>query len=330
MLPKPTPNKSKRTVEEAPKKDEIIALFELIEEKPWHAAGAVLFVAICFFAGLIYRSQAETRAERTSAELMSAIEKENPTEKVASLEEVAKKKSFVQAEALYRLGEAAFENKDYTKAQEAFERVRKEFSKSPFAPDAVEGLGFVYESLDPPDFDRARASYEQVMNDWPDSFAATRQFVNLGRCYEKQGNFNDAIAAYRSQLAMAPASSAAKSAQDALDRLRLQKPELFKDEKTENTSETPESIDKSVETPSAQPGETKEPETSQPAAQEVNQEEKADNEVPKDGALPQLELTLPSEEKASTSGSDVPDSTLALPQQAPVPEEKTSSAGDMK
>lgn len=330
MLPKPTSNKSKRTIEEAPKKDEIIALLELIEEKPWHAAGAVLFVALCFFAGLVYRSQAETRAQRVSAELMSAIEKDDPVEQIASLEGIAKKKSPVQAEALYRLGEAAFKNKDYTKAQEAFEQVRKQFSKSPFAPEAVEGLGFVYESLDPPDYEKARASYEQVMNDWPDSFAATRQFLNLGRCYEKQGNFNDAIAAYRSQLAMAPATSAAKAAQEALDRLRLQKPELFKDEKTDSTSETPQSSGESGEPSQAQPSETNSSELSQPTAQEQNREEQAGNEVQNEETLPKLELTLPSEEKASPVDSDVSESSLALPQQAPAAERETPPAGNTK
>ncbi len=259
MLPKPVKQKSKPVLEESPKKDEIIALLDLVQEKPWHAAGAVLFIVVCIFAGLIYRSQTHARAQREAGELLAAVEKEKPEEQVPLLSAFVEKNPSLQAEALYRLGEAAFAQKDYGKAREAFERVQRDFRKSPFAPDATEGLGNVYESLDPPDYENARKAYEQVMNEWPDSYAASRQYFNLGRCYEREGRLTDAIAAYKSQLTFAPASGAAKKAQDALDRLRLTNPDLFADEtkietvspltEQEGVASPPEQVPSSEESP---------------------------------------------------------------------------------
>lgn len=230
MLPKPVPKKQKTVSAEPEKKDELILLYNLIQEKPWHAAITVAFIILCLFAGLMYRSQAQMRAQHSAAQLMAALEKTEPEEQVQALESLIESGTPLLAEALYRLGEAAYQAQDYARAKHAFERVRDEFPKSPFAPDAVEGLGFLFESQDPPDYESARAAYEKIMNDWPDSFAATRQFLNFGRCHERLGNYNDAIAAYRSQIAVAPNLSAATHAQEALNRLRLEKPELFAEE----------------------------------------------------------------------------------------------------
>ena len=96
---------------------------------------------------------------------------------------------------------------------------------SPFVPDAVEGLGAIAENA--AQYDKAIASYKEIIEKWPTSFAKRRQQLNIARCQEAAGNLKDAVPAYKAQADEFPGSSFEKDAKTALDRLRASNPDLF-------------------------------------------------------------------------------------------------------
>ena len=77
------------------------------------------------------------------------------------------------------------------------------------------------------DLESAVAKYREILTNWPDTFTARRQHLNIGRVSEKLGQTEDAVQAYRDQLAAFPESHVAADAQKALARLNAAHPELF-------------------------------------------------------------------------------------------------------
>lgn len=193
------------------------------KENPVMYVAAAGFVVVCIIAGFAFRTFSQSSAKSAMTKLAQAMETEDPALRATELESAAK--GPVAAEAIYMMGEAAFDAKEYDKAKAAFERVRKEFSNAPFVPDAVEGLGAIAENAG--QFDQAIASYKEIIEKWPTSFAKRRQQMNIARCQEAAGNLKDAIAAYKAQVQEFPGSSLEKDANTALDRLRASNPDLF-------------------------------------------------------------------------------------------------------
>jgi len=226
------------------------------KENPVLYCAAAGVVVVCIIAGFAFRTVSQSSSKAAMTKFAQAVETEDPALRATELESTAK--GPVAAEAVYMMGEAAFEAKDYDKAKAAFERVRKEFVSSPYVPDAVEGLGAIAENAG--QFDQAIASYKEIVEKWPASFAKRRQQMNIARCQEAAGNLKDAIATYKAQAEEFPGSSLEKDAKAALDRLKASNPDLFPKEETKPA-------DDAAKTPDAKPADdaAKAPETAQPA-----------------------------------------------------------------
>lgn len=206
-------------------KSDLAALAEHMKQKPWLYVVAGAFVVACGLAGLIYKAHAVTTRRDFATAYARALQATDPQGQLDQLEALLDRKGPLSAEVLYLIGEKAFHTGNYDEAKESFQRVRNEFPESPYAPDAVEGLGFVRETEE--DYEGACRVYEEILAKWPESFTALRQPINIARCQEKRQNYPAAIASYRQQIDLFPGSAVAEDAQTALDRLRAARPELF-------------------------------------------------------------------------------------------------------
>ena len=206
-------------------KGDVEKFIEQFKKNPVLYSAVAGFILVCIVAGIVYRLGSESSSRAGMTRFARAVETEDASLRATELEPLVKGKGSMAAEALYMMGEAAFEAKEYDKAKETFERLRKEFVDSPLVPDAVEGLGAIAENAG--QYDQAIASYKEVIEKWPSSFAKQRQQLNIARCQEAAGNLKDAVQAYKAQVDGFPGSSSEKEATAALDRLRTSNPDLF-------------------------------------------------------------------------------------------------------
>lgn len=199
-------------------------LVESIREYPVLWGAGVLFVVVCLVAGLVYRVNTANRTLETTTQFARAITTEDPALRTTELEQLSQRGPLA-ADAVYLAGEAAYQAKDYAKAKAFFQRLRTDFPQSKFAPDAVEGLGFIAENEG--DLDGALAAYKEVIEKWPASVARRRQELNIARVQERKGNFKEAVDAYKFHSENYPESNFMPDVNKALDRLKESHPELF-------------------------------------------------------------------------------------------------------
>lgn len=218
-------------------KGDIAKLTEQVKESPVLYATVAGFILVCIVAGIVYRVGSESSTRSGMTRFAQAIETDDPALRATELEPLAAGKGHLAAEALYMIGEAAFEAKQFDKAKESFERLRSEFPDSSLVPNAVEGLGGIAENAG--QYDQAIAHYKEIVEKWPNSFARRRQQLNIGRCEEAAKDLKEAVKAYQAQVDEFPESSFEKDAKLALDRLRMTNPDLFPKEETAPASQTP-------------------------------------------------------------------------------------------
>lgn len=214
------------------KKGDLQALGDHARENPGLYTVAVVFIVLCGVGGALYRVYQGSAENETATEYARAIDIEDPAERALALKGTSEQKSSLQDEILYMSGEAAFGADQHQEAAEAFEKLQRDFPNSVFAPAAVEGLGYVAE--DKKDYAGALARYQEVLDKWPESFVGRRQPGNIGRCQEKNGDFEAAKLAYTDQQDIFPGSREALNAQRALDLLERDHPDLF--------AQTPEAV----------------------------------------------------------------------------------------
>jgi tetratricopeptide (TPR) repeat protein len=263
-------------------------------------AAAIGFIIVCALAGVFYRMQSARAELNATTELARALKAEEPADRVAALAPLTDKKSAVTAEALYLRGEIAIEANDFDAAKASFEKLRAEYPEFSFTPDAVEGLGFLAEENE--DYDAAIQHYQDLTASWPESYAARRQPFNIARTQERAGRIEDAIASYRDQLEVFPGSNIASRAQQALDRLRADHPDLFEGLPGEADAGVVESLEQSLfetVTPDAPEADAAEAPLPAPTEGEPTPGEAAP-EVEEDGAEP-------SEPASEESASPTPD-----------------------
>jgi len=200
------------------------ALNHLRENILLYVAG-IAFLIICIIAGILFRVAAMNAEKQIMTDYAAAMANEDPAIRAAELESVSRHSGPWGLEALYALGEAAIQAGEYDRARNAFQELLLQAPKSPFAPNAAEGLAWLAENRG--ELEEALHQYEGVQNEFPGTFLARIQPLNIGRVQEKLGNIEAAIAAYESQTAAFPDSNAAREAQEALDRLRTSHPDLF-------------------------------------------------------------------------------------------------------
>lgn len=230
-------------------------LVENIREYPAFWGAGVLFVAVCLVAGLVYRVNTANRTLDLTTQFARAVTTEDPALRTTELEPLSQRGPLA-ADAVYMAGEAAYQAKDYAKAKAFFQRLRSDFPESKFAPDAVEGLGFIAENEG--DVDGALADYKEVIEKWPGSVARRRQELNIARVQERKGNFKEAVEAYKFHVENYPESIFMPEVTEALDRLKESHPDLFPAE--------PAQAPAAAETPGAAPDATAAPPAEAPAA----------------------------------------------------------------
>ena len=225
---KPTKKRTADIFDQTVAKNDWEKLVEQVRENPVMYGAGAAFVLLAVLAGVIFRVSGTAKTRSQMSQLARAIMTEDPALRVTELEPLAKGKGEIGAQALYLMGEAAFEARDYGQAREAFERLRQEFPQSDFIANAVEGLGHVSENTER--YEEALTAYKEIIEKWSQSFARRRQDLNIARCYERLDNLPEAVAAYQAHLDQFPGSSFEGEARAALDRLRRTNPDLFEQE----------------------------------------------------------------------------------------------------
>ncbi len=202
--------------------------WEHIRQNPMLYVGAVVFVLIAVLAGVFYRLNAEARQVSASTAYARAIEIEDPSQRAAELQQVVEEApAGLRGEILYMAGEAALEAGDTEQAVTFFEQVRADHTESEFAAFSVEALGALAE--DDGDYQQALELYREVRENWPETLAGRRQAVNIGRIHEQLDNVERARDAYEEQTIVFAGSSAARRAEEALQRLQQRHPDLFEE-----------------------------------------------------------------------------------------------------
>ena len=193
------------------------ALVDHVRENPLLYAAATGFVLLCVVGGLIIglSRQASTRGEMT--QLARAVVNDDPALRAAQLEPLAKASGAQAAIAVYLAGEAEIKAQNYTKAEEYLQRVVSEFPDSEYAPNAMEGLGFLAENKG--DLETALQRYKQVMEKWPDSFMARVCPSRVGRVLESLDRKKEAVDAYVDQYRRFPKAWTTTMAMTAMDKL---------------------------------------------------------------------------------------------------------------
>ena len=230
-------------LDETVKKNDWQQLVEQVRTYPvWYGSVAV-FIVICILLGSLYHIRAAGRERAKTTQYVKALETEKAADRAAALQAFADKTSPLTAKALYMAGESFIESKEYDKAKESFEKLRSSFPNAPEIPNAVEALGFLLENKG--DYEGALGLYKEVAEKWKASLASQHQGLNIGRCLEHLGKFEEADKAYSSFLETYPVlqdqvkSGFATEVQAAQEKLREAHPELAPKPKTENVEPAP-------------------------------------------------------------------------------------------
>ncbi len=200
--------------------DKLTESWEEIKKNPFLYGGFFVLFLITLFCIIYYRGSSQNLDQMVASAYATAVNVTDPEERMGQLEALLDTRSSLAPAVVWRYGEAAFKAGHFEKARKAFKKVQDKFPESEFAPDATEGLGFVKEEVDK-DYAGARSLYESIMNKWPESPAASRQYMNIGRCYQLEGNREKAIDAYKNQVEVFADSQVARRAQAALDKLQV-------------------------------------------------------------------------------------------------------------
>ncbi|HNY86263.1 MAG TPA: tetratricopeptide repeat protein [Candidatus Hydrogenedentes bacterium] len=239
-----------------------------VMENPWMYAGGVLFVVLCVIAGLAVNAASGAAAEKTASAYAAALTEEDPAKRLELLEGFASDGGRWTAEAVYLAAETAVEADQLDKARELFERVGKDFGKSPYAGRALDGLAFLAEGAG--DYQKALELYQRVANEHPEDFLARRKPYDIGRMQEKLGQLKEAADSYDQQGKMFPDSIVAGKASQALDALKAAHPDVFPPEPAVEAAapaETPAPADAPAVAPAAEAPAAEAPAAPVPAAE---------------------------------------------------------------
>ena len=215
--------------------------------------GTLVILACLGIAGLIQVSRVAAEREAVTT-FANALFEEDEAERAAALEAAGQAEGAWGVEAAYLAGEAALAKSEWDKARASFEKIVNEHADSPLAPRAAEGLAFIDEANGA--FEQALEGYQKVSTNWPDSFAARCQPYNIGRVQETLGQMRYAVDSYKNQSVVFKDSKIAADAETALERLRISHPDLFTDEAAATdpaAAPAPEAPAAAVEIPATEP-----------------------------------------------------------------------------
>jgi tetratricopeptide (TPR) repeat protein len=234
------PRKKKNEVEhllirEEPETEWQKVLAHLEDNYKLYIAGTV-FLILCIAIGALIKGAAVLQERQRTTSYAEAVLVEDPSERLAKYVEVMDSLGNWTPEALYRMGETAIEAEDFAKAEEAFQKLVEEYADSQYVPNAVDGLAFV--AWNKGDLEGALKGFQQVAQDWPAEFVGRIKHYDIGRVLEEMDRIEEAIAAYKKQVALFADSAVARKSQAALDALKEKHPEFFPEEEGEGETES--------------------------------------------------------------------------------------------
>lgn len=188
---------------------------------------ALLFLIICAAIGALISVNRIVKQTEAATAYAEAVLEEDAASRLEKLQALKGNAGKWNAELLYMLGETAIEAGKLDIAREAFESLFREYSTSPYVLQAQEAIAFLTRSEGK--LAEALQLYESLVEKWPSEYVARRSHVIIGQLYEESGQLENAIAAYRKQTVVFPESQAASKAEQALEKLKGEHPELFQE-----------------------------------------------------------------------------------------------------
>ena len=118
---------------------------------------------------------------------------------------------------LSELGNAQYNIKQYDDAIVTYREFINRYATHPLVPVIRQSLGYVFEEKE--QLNEAIEQFEEIARDPEATYLKAQVGLDTGRCYEKLGQTNSAVAAYKDIVAAFPESGCAKMARYRLEDL---------------------------------------------------------------------------------------------------------------
>ena len=157
---------------------------------------------------------------------VAAARQEGPEKKREAIEGAIKEYTFLKDNLsatgatpwlLSELGNAQYNIKKYDDAILTYREFISRYSSHPLAPVIRQSLGCVLEEKE--QLNEAIEQFEEIAKDPEATYLKAQVGLDTGRCYEKLGQLDSAVAAYKDIIATFPESGCAKMAKYRLEDL---------------------------------------------------------------------------------------------------------------
>jgi outer membrane protein assembly factor BamD (BamD/ComL family) len=157
---------------------------------------------------------------------MATAQQEGPEKKTEAIEGAIKEYLFLKDNLsatgatpwlLSELGNAQYNIKQYDDAILTYREFISSYGTHPLVPVIRQSLGYVFEEKE--QLIDAIAQFEEIARNPEATYLKAQVGLDTGRCYEKLGQTNSAVAAYKDIVATYPESGYAKMARYRLEDL---------------------------------------------------------------------------------------------------------------
>jgi len=201
------------------------------DNKLWLAIGLAVAVAVGVPSYLYQQKGANdlgevwSRIYRMNYEVATA-QQEGPEKKKEALEGAISEYTFLKNNLsatgatpwmLSELGNAQYNVKKYDDAIITYREFITRYGSHPLAPLIRQSLGYVFEEKE--QLKEAIEQFEEIAKDPEATYLKAQVGLDTGRCYEKLGQLNLAVAAYKDIIDTFPESGWAKMAKYRLEDL---------------------------------------------------------------------------------------------------------------
>lgn len=263
------------------------------------------FIIFCVVVGSAYATYRSAKNRDVMTRFAKAMLEDKISSRAEKLKPLLDISSPLLPQIMYVYGETVFALGRFDEAESVWKKIIDKYPGSEWAPNAMEGLAYIEELRK--NYEKAEKMYSEIKEKWPNSFIAKRQYFNIGRILEAKNEFEKAVEAYKKQKDDFPESRVAEKAEQALERLKSDHPELFPEEKTKEEGEKSESQSSNLqeganEQPSSKSGE-------QPASSSrgMSQGSQSVSQVSSEGVETK---SKPSQPESGTNGQETsPDNT---------------------
>ncbi len=157
---------------------------------------------------------------------LAVAQNEGPQEKTEAIEGAISEYTFLKDNLsmtdatpwlLLELGNAQYKAKKHDEAITTYREFIARFGKHPLVPIISQSLGYVLEEKG--QLEEAVGLFEKIANAPESTYLKAQVKLDAGRCYEKLGQLDSAVAAYKDVTGSFPESSCAKMAEYRLEDL---------------------------------------------------------------------------------------------------------------